>query len=247
MPTPSTETAAAGGHPGDDAQDDETEDVVDDRRADDDPGFLGGHAPQIGEDTGGDADGSGGERCADEDRLGDAIGAGNGARVRQVGPVGETEGEGHRHTDGGDGKGCGSDAKHLAQVGFEADLEEQQQHAELGEHVDHLAGRPFGRDDAEDAAAQEDAGHQLAEDGGLADALGELAEELGSDEHGGDRQEEASDVHAAGATSLQRLLDLRSEFEGVLEEWEVHTVAVLGVNGDPVASLDLERQGAAKQ
>jgi hypothetical protein len=45
------------------------------------------------------------------------------------------------------------------------------------------------RDDAEHAAPQQHAGHQLAEDGGLPDSLGELTEQLGGDEDGGQGQE----------------------------------------------------------
>ena len=99
-------------------------------------------------------------------------------RMRQIGPVGIAQPERHgdphdRHRERG-----GADAEHLAQVGLQPDLEQQQQDAELGQDVDHL-GRPCRpRDDAEHAAAEQDAGDQLAQDRGLAEALGQLARSL---------------------------------------------------------------------
>ena len=54
--------------------------------------------------------------------------------------------------------------------------------------MERLAGEAIVGHDPQHAPAQEDPCHQLAEDRGLADALGELTEQLGGDEDGGEGQ-----------------------------------------------------------
>ena len=112
-------------------------------------------------------------------------------------PVDEAQGEGQRHADRGHGQRGGADAEHLLEVGLEADLEEQEEDAQLGEDVHQLGRRTVGGDHAEDAAAEQDSRDQLAEDRRLADALRRVAEHLGGDEHGGEDEEEAGGVRPA--------------------------------------------------
>ena len=61
--------------------------------------------------------------------------------VRRVGPVGVAQPERQHDAHDRDGERRGPDPEHLAEVGLEPDLEQQQQHAELGQDVDQLAGR----------------------------------------------------------------------------------------------------------
>ena len=63
--------------PRDDAEDHQSQDIVDHRRPDDDPGLLAGHSSKIREYPGRNPDGGRGERGTDEDTLGDAIARGN--------------------------------------------------------------------------------------------------------------------------------------------------------------------------
>ena len=124
------------------------------------------------------------------------VGGGHG-RVRQEGPVDVTERERQRDADGRDREGRGADPEHFLEVGLEPDLEQQEEHAELGEDVHQLGGRPLGRDDAEHAPAQQHAGDELAQHRRLSDALRRSAQNLGGDQHRGEKEEEAGDIHPA--------------------------------------------------
>jgi hypothetical protein len=64
--------------------------------------------------------------------------------------------------------------------------------------VHHLGFHAVGGHDAEYAAAEQNAGDQLAQHGGLPDTLGELAQQLGGDEDGRQDEEEPGDIHAFG-------------------------------------------------
>jgi hypothetical protein len=118
--------------------------------------------------------------------------------MRGEAPEEVAEGERQYDSDDRDGERRGPDPKHLAQVGLQPDLEEQQEHTELGEHVNQLGLDASGRHDAEHTATQQDTGEQLAQDGGLAHALGGFAEQLGGREDRRQHQEEARDVHSLG-------------------------------------------------
>ena len=66
----------------------------------------------------------------------------------------------------------------LAEVRLEPDLEEEQHHADLGEQEDGVRQRH----EAEHRRAEQDHRPELAENGRLAETLGQLAEELRPDE-----------------------------------------------------------------
>src|SRR4051812_45545818 len=126
---------------------------------------------EIGEDARGDADGGRGERTAEED--------GHERREVQRRPdrVAAREGESDAR-DGDDDRGP-SAGDEPRQLGLETDEEEQQNDAELREEVDDVRTRI---DEAQSRDADEHAAEELSEDGGLADPLRQLAEELRGDE-----------------------------------------------------------------
>jgi hypothetical protein len=93
-----------GGHAGHDAQDHQTEDIVDHGRADDDARFGRGHPAKVGKHPRGDPDGRGGQRGADEDRGGGAV-AQAGGGMGSVRPVGVAEPERHQYPDHGHREG----------------------------------------------------------------------------------------------------------------------------------------------
>ena len=180
---------------GDDGQDDQAEDVVDDRRAEDDLRLPGGDLPQVGQHPGGDADAGGAEGGADEEvdqkvLVGQEVG-----RHRPAEEERRHDAE-DRHQQAGD-----THRQHLLDVGFQADVEEQQDDADLGQDLDPQVGAQEVEevDPDEGEVAQEDAEHQLAQDRRLADALEHLAAELGHREDDGDAEE---DRHDGAAVAL---------------------------------------------
>ena len=80
------------------------------------------------------------------------------------------QGERQDDADRGDGRRGPADLQQLPQVGLQADGEQQQDDPELGEQVDHL---DLGVDQPQDRGAEQHARHQFAEDGRLADGLGQ--------------------------------------------------------------------------
>ena len=93
-----------------------------------------------------------------------------------------------------------ADRHHVARRQLEADLEEQQDRAELGEDGEGLArlepGEAGPADERE--VTEHDAEEELAEDRGLTEALGERAEEPGPDEDEGERGEDPGVLVVAG-------------------------------------------------
>ena len=75
------------------------------------------------------------------------------------------------------------------EVHLQADLEQQQDHADLAERAQHLVALA---DQVEQRRPDEDAGDDLADDRGDADALGDLGRQLGGDEHDQDVAEDSA-------------------------------------------------------
>ena len=90
--------------------------------------------------------------------------------------------ERHDDADDGDGQRGPTDAPELGEVHLHADLDEQQQHAELGEHAEADAALAVEVDEPEHRRADDDAGDDLAEHGRDADPLGALRGELRRDD-----------------------------------------------------------------
>src|SRR6516165_5367144 len=96
-------------------ENDETEDVVDDRRPENDAGFFAGFAAEVAQDAGGDADARGREDAADEEIDGQGI-----LRMEKLH---HTHAEDHGQHDAQDGHvgGVLPDALHFHQADFQAD------------------------------------------------------------------------------------------------------------------------------
>ena len=108
--------------------------------------------------------------------------------------------EHHRrdHTEHRDQQRRGADLRHLAEIGCEADFEQQEQHADLGDDVERRVG-DHGADRAEPDQAQiaeHDAHHQLAQHRRQTHALEQRATELGADQDHDEGEQQRQDVHA---------------------------------------------------
>ncbi len=84
-----------------------------------------------------------------------------------------------------DQDGRKADLQHLRHGGLDADLEQQEQHADASEHVNHRIGLDR-REPCEADVAEDNAGHELAEHRGLAQPNRKLAGQLPRNEE--DRQ-----------------------------------------------------------
>ena len=193
--TPRSVTSSPRVSPGDHGQDDQPDDVVDDGRPEDDLALGLLQAAEVGEDAGGDADARRrqGRPRDDGDEVREA--------EETAGPV--AQGERQDDADGGHGRRGPADLQELPQVGLQADGEEQQDDPELGEEVDHL---DLGIDEPQDRGAEQHAGDELAEDGRLADGLGQGPAELRRAEHDDEEAQELGDgemVHAARYPSVK--------------------------------------------
>ena len=93
----------------------------------------------------------------------------------------------------------------LGEVHLHADLDEQQQHAELGEHAEADAALAAQLDEPEHGRADDDAGDDLAEHGRDADPLGALRGELGRDDDDEQVEQQSRQVDGLhGRRSLSR-------------------------------------------
>ena len=195
---PTIETLAPDAIARDDAQDHEAEDIVDHRRADDDPGLLAGHSSKIREHPGRNPDGGRGERGADEDGLGDAVARARSSRREGGAPSRRSRARrarsrrrsrppvrrGRRGTSRA-GRSRGRSRKAASTTPSSAST-----------WTTSAAG-PCGGHDSQNPAAEDDAGDELPQHGGLPNPLGQLAEQLGPDEHRRDREKQPRDVRAA--------------------------------------------------
>ena len=160
---------------------------------------------EVAEDAGGDADARRGQGGAEEDRrLGVQAEADAGP-----GPDDERHGD----ADDGDQHRRPPDPTELGEVHLHADLHEQQQDAELGEHAEADAAVAAELDEAEHRRPDEDAGDDLAEHGGDADALGDLGRQLGGGDD--DQQVEQQPRQVDGLDSRRaRLPEARDDGQG---------------------------------
>ncbi len=182
--------AFAGGEPGHHGQDDQSHDVIEHRRAEHDLPLRRVELPEVGEHARRDAD----RRCR-ERRAGDD-GRNHPEPERVSDEIARHEGQDDAHHSHHDGRL--SDAHERAQIGVQADLEEQHENPDLGERVHHGVARI---EDAEQRRAEQHAGQELTEHRWLIQPLRHLAEQLrredGRDEH---RQKMLERVHFGHGT-----------------------------------------------
>ena len=155
----------------DHGEDQQAEDVVGDRRAEDDPRLGGRQGAQVTEHPRRDPDAGCRERRADE----------QGGVAGLAETEGDTAAEHERHgnADHGDGHRGATDATQFREVHLHPDLHEEQQDAEFGKGDDRFA---VGRDPAEHGRPDQDADDDLADDSRNVDPLAQFGGELGGDQ-----------------------------------------------------------------
>ena len=171
-----------GGDPHDDRQQHQAHHVVGHRGAENRAPLDAGQRPQVAEHPGGDAHARGGKRGAEEQ--------GHVARLAEHEPGEDAEDNRDDDADRRDQQRGLPDRPQLRETELEPDLEEQQDHAELGEDGEHLVGL----EQAEDRRPHDDAGDDLADHRGHADALGDLRRDLRRQEDDDDVDEDAGDA-----------------------------------------------------
>jgi hypothetical protein len=177
--------------PRDDREDDETQDVVDHRGPQDRLALAALDRSEVAQHSGGDADARGRERGADEQV--DEQGA-----LRQQ-PCRDAPPERHRGHDAehGDQERGRAHPDESPQVGLQPDLEEQQQHADLGQEVQRGNGPEevgaVTADDQRHEVAETHAHQQLAEHRWLPPALDDETADLRRGYEQGDRKERRPD------------------------------------------------------
>ena len=175
--------AAFGDDARDDSEDDEADHVVGDRGAEHSARFDRCERTEVAEHPRSDADARGRQCRADEQRF---------FAVEAEADAGAEAGR-HRHDDADDcdEEGRAPDGTQIPQVHLEADLEQQQDHAELGEDVQDLVGL----DNPEQRRPDEHAGDDLGDDRREADAIRDLGSDLRRDDHDQDVEQYRVDVH----------------------------------------------------
>jgi hypothetical protein len=121
---------------------------------------------------------------------------------------GPAEAERRHHAQHRDEQRDGPDLEHVAHRRFEANLEEEDDHAQPGKDVD--ARVSFDRLEPADAdqieVAQEDAGDELTEDGRLAEADGNVAGNFCGGEDNRQREDDLGDGIGVGEQGCSWLM-----------------------------------------
>ena len=208
----------------DDGEDHEPEDVVGHGGAEHRLGFHGGQGAQVAEDPRRDADTRRGERGADEHCLL--------ARHAEREPRPGARDHWDRDTGERDEDRRPPHAAQLGDVHLEADFEQQEDHAELGERLQRLAVvHP-----AEHRRPHDHARGDLADDGRDVDAVGQLGRHLRREQHDENVEENPVDVHGA---TRRRAGDLapRPEFE-----WSRYPKPLIEVISSPSGRIRRRRR-----
>ncbi|MET4767245.1 hypothetical protein ABH970_007617 [Bradyrhizobium ottawaense] len=169
----------------DDGDDDPADGVVDHGGRDDDLTDIAAHEIHLAHHHGDDLHGRNRQRRAHEQRSDQALLRIGQQRIGQELSEREAAGEGHEDAGDRDRDRGPADLPNQLEVGLHAGEQQQEQDSELGNAVEHrlLLGclredrvLRFRPDPAEQRRSQDDAGEQLADHRGLADALHDLAE-----------------------------------------------------------------------
>ena len=116
--------------------------------------------------------------------------------------------ERHDDADERDQERGAADAAELSEIHLEADFEQQQDHAELGERLQRLAAvHP-----AEHRRPDDDAGDDLADDRRQSHAVRELGRNLGREQDDEDVEQDPVDVHALLVDVVRRRVGARARF-----------------------------------
>ena len=190
---------AAGGEPGDDADENPGDGIVEDRGGENRLPDVAAEIAEIADDQRHDLHRRDGQRRAEEERGREPLLRIGQDRRRDGKPDQNAQRE--RHGDAGQRRGDGgtTDPPHQAEVGFHAGEKQEHEHAELGNGVEHslLAGGirkqrslPRRPQQPEEGRPQEHPREELPHDGRLADALHGLARQTAGDDKNQDLREE---------------------------------------------------------
>ena len=184
--------------PGHHRQNDQPEDVVDHRRAEDDLRLFRLDLSDVFENPGGNADRRGGQGRTDE-HVHERIG------VRQKPPADSpAEEERNYHADSSDQERGDPDSHHFLDRGLQADLEQKNNHPDLGENFQSyiVFERLEGVDSDQMQVADYHAQDQFAQDGRLSDTLEEVAPQFGGQQ---DHDQSEQNLHNRAAVAGVRL------------------------------------------
>jgi hypothetical protein len=178
--------AAGLGDAGHDSQDDEAQDVIHDGRPEDH--LYGGimKTTKVSEHTRRDADAGGGEGGSDEHSHKGVVSE----PVHDAVSNCEWDGDADQCHE----RGLRTRPQQVMDVGLQADFEQKNQDTELGQGVKNLRLM----DKAHHARADDHAGQQFTQDGGLADPLHALARHLGGKPDKGEAEQQVAKLHLLG-------------------------------------------------
>jgi hypothetical protein len=164
-------------------EDDEAEDIVEHRGAQDQARLARLVPAQVLEHARGDPDRGGAQGRSNEGLRVDGR-VGNQEHRHPHAEHGGRDHAGHGHPQRGE-----AHPKHLGNRRLQSDLEEQEKHAETGEESEFRTPRGLieGWKHRASDHAEDDPGDQFAQDRGLSEHLGEVTEDLGGNEDDGER------------------------------------------------------------
>ncbi len=99
--------------------------------------------------------------------------------------------------------------------------------------MDDLGTGSINGDDPENTSPEADTGYELPQNRRLSKPFGELAQELGGNEHDRQQQKQTGNGKIVHGEKLERFLGPGPQDEGVLEEGEIDVVGVLTLDDDP--------------
>ncbi len=198
----------------DDREDDEADHVVGDCGAEDDTSLGRRQRPQIAEHAGGDPDARRGEGRAEED--------GDVGRLPEGAGDAGAQGERGRHADDGHEDGRTPDPTELGEVHLHADMDQQQEHAQFGDHREADAAVARHVDEPEHRRADEDPRDDLAEHSRHADAFRQFGSQLrcGDDDQEVEQQSRQIDDRRGGehGSGADARLEVGGQRRGLLGE-----------------------------
>jgi hypothetical protein len=122
---------------------------------------------------------------------------------KEPGRRGPAEGDGRDHPDQGHQGGGRADPQERREVGLDADIEQEDEHADLGQEsqggIDAGLAQLFHPRHEERQVAQANPGDELAQDRGLARPLREDSSHLGGEDQHGHGKQQRAEMRMAGA------------------------------------------------
>ena len=182
---------ASGDNLDDHREDDQSEDVVGNGRAEHDSSLGGGERLEVAEHPGRDSHARGGEGGTEEQ-----CGV---ARFTETESDEPADHEWHHDADNGHRHRRPADATEFGEVHLHADLHQQQQHTQFGECGDGLAVR---WNPPEQRGSDQDSDDDLADDSRHSDSLAQLGRDLGGEQNHRDVEQHPGIVRMTASSCL---------------------------------------------